>query len=359
MDFSKPQIKTRDIYSALKVISSGNLSQGKNVEVFEKRFASLHKRQFGIAVNSGTSALHLALMAMGFGQGDKVIVPGISFAATANAVALTGATPVFADIDPETFNLDLEAAKTQLGQNVRAVIPVDLFGLPISRQELDDFAREHQIEVLIDSSQSHLATSGAESSIESKFNATYSFYPTKNMTTGEGGMVITNDENLAQNVRMLRNQGMSSQYSYEMVGLNNRMTDIAGAIGVSQLTRLRRNTNKRRDIASIYSSGLRDISSVNIQTTPNEAFHVYHQFTITVVEQRDKFRKALESDGVPTRVYYPQPLNKIKPFFEKHDLPNSKKFSETCLSLPIGPHISQNVAKRVIQKVRRRLEVGW
>lgn len=359
MDFSKPQIKTSDIYGALKALSSGNLAQGKNVEVFEKRFADLHKRQFGIAVNSGTSALHLALMAMGVGRGDKVLVPGISFAATANAVALTGATPVFVDINPDTFNLDLGAAKSQLGQNVRAVIPVDLFGLPISREELDNFASQSRIEVLIDSSQSHLATSGAESYIESKFHATYSFYPTKNMTTGEGGMVITNDENLAQNVRMLRNQGMSSQYRYEMVGLNNRMTDIAGAIGVSQLTRLRRNTNKRREIASVYSFGLQDIGSVHIQTTPNGAFHVYHQFTITVAEQRDKFRKALESDGVPTRVYYPQPLNKIKPFFEKHDLPNAKKFSETCLSLPIGPHISRNTAKRVIQKVRRRLEVGW
>jgi dTDP-4-amino-4,6-dideoxygalactose transaminase len=256
-------------------------------------------------------------MAMGIGLGDKVIVPGISFAATANAVALTGATPVFVDIDPETFNLDLEAAKSQLGQNVRAVIPVDLFGLPISREELDNFARENQLEVLIDSSQSHLATSGAESSIESKFHATYSFYPTKNMTTGEGGMVVTNDDDLAQNVRMLRNQGMSSQYSYELVGLNNRMTDIAGAIGISQLTRLRKNTRKRREIASIYSSGLRDLSTVHIQKTPKETFHAYHQFTITVAEQRDRFREALESDGVPTRVYYPQPLNKIKPFLEE------------------------------------------
>lgn len=357
MKFSTPQIGLKEKIAVLRSLNSKQLSQGKRVNDLEREFSKLHGRAHGVATNSGTSALHLTLIAMGVQPGDEILVPAISFAATANAAAMIRAKPVFIDIDLSTFNMDLDLASERVSNKTRAIIPVDLFGNPISRERLQEFSRTSGLRSLIDSSQSHLAISGAETHVENSFTSTYSFYPTKNMTTGEGGMVLTNDESLANILRMLRNQGMSEDnYQYEMVGLNNRMTDLAASLGLVQLGRLRGFTQHRMAIAEIYKRHLYD---QRLQQAQLGATHVYHQFTFLAPVDRDGLVRALATDGVPTRVYYPKPLNKIKPYFEEQDLPNAKFFSDHCLSLPIGPHITISSAKRVASKVRKRLSSGW
>lgn len=343
--FFRPKVTLVDALGVTRALLSRNIAQGVQVERFEKNFASMHNKAFGIAVNSGTSALHLALLAMGVGSGDKVLVPGVSFAATANAVALTGAKPVFVDISLDNFLLDLAQAQRLDLSDVRAVIPVDLFGLTFPREELVKFAASAGLETLVDASQSHYAARD-EGLAAQEVNATFSFYATKNMTTGEGGMILTNDLDFRNRLRELRNQGMSKTYQYERIGVNNRLTDFQASLGLSQMGRLRKTTTHRAKIARVYERTLGQSPKIRIQHCEPGAQHSRHQFTI-LVENRDNLARSLEEIGVETRVYYPSALNKIKPYFEIDDLPNSNEFVRKCLSLPIGPQITEKKAYKI------------
>ena len=351
--FAKPRLGFGEILSVMSVLRSGNLAQGRKVTELERKFSELHNATQGVAVNSGTSALHLALLAMEIGPGDEVIVPAITFAATANAVAMTGAEPVIADIDPSSYNLSMSSAVDFLSEKTRAVIPVELYGNAVDISEWSEFASNHGLKLVIDSSQSHLASSYGSVPGEYEFVATYSFYPTKNMTTGEGGMALTNNPELARTMRLLRNQGMSETYVYRRPGLNNRMTEIGAAIGLRQLERLKKYTEHRRRIASVYD---RHLEGYILTQSKVERGHVYHQYTILVPGKRDLVAKMLEEAGVPTRIFYPQPLHKIKPYFSEKALPVAEHFSENCLSLPIGPHVSLRSASQIAIQVREVLE---
>ena len=233
----------------MRVLRSGRLVQGQEVAAFEEEFAAIVGGRTCVAVNSGTSALHLGLLAAGIGPGDEVIVPSFTFAATANAVAMTGATPVFADIEPDTFCLDPDAVAAAVTSRTAAVIPVHLYGHPAPWDGLAGVAERHGLLLLEDAAQAHAASYdgipvGALGDV-----AAFSFYATKNMTTGEGGMVVCQDEDVARRVRLLRNQGMEQRYRNEIAGLNNRMTDLAAAMGRVQLQaarRLERGAQSRR-----------------------------------------------------------------------------------------------------------------
>lgn len=346
--FARPNLGCRELLSVLGVLRSGMLSQGEKVEEFENRFSEPHKAIYGVAVNSGTSALHLSLLAMGIGPGDEVIVPAITFGATANAVAMTGGMPVIADIDDKTFNLSLKSASSLLSKRTKAVIPVELFGNPVDIDEWARFAAEHGLKLIFDCSQSHLASDFSSLSENFEFAATYSFYPTKNMTTGEGGIVLTNNNKVAHSIRLLRNQGMSDTYVYERHGLNNRMTEIAASIGLGQLRRLHKFTKHRQKIAEIYNQKLR---GAQLQERDGPGQHVYHQYTVLLQQDRDWIVSKLKELGIPTRIFYPAPLHRIKPFSSQKSLKIAEDFSRRCISLPIGPHISTRYANKIGSKL--------
>ncbi len=248
----RPEFGTEEIEAVERVLKSGMVVQGPEVAAFEEEFSSVVAGRTCVAVNSGTSALHLALVASGIGGGDEVVVPSFTFAATANAVRLCGATPVFADIDPETFNLDPSATAAAVTSRTAALMPVHLFGNPAPMSDLRQIAERHGLLLVEDAAQAHGASldevpAGALGDV-----AAFSFYATKNMTTGEGGMVVVRDPSAARAVRLLRNQGMEKQYLNEVVGYNMRMTDLAAAIGQRPASKTRRDepaqTRSRRGL---------------------------------------------------------------------------------------------------------------
>ena len=246
INVASPDIGRKERKAVDKVLKSGGLAQGPQVLAFENEFSAAVVSNFrSIAVNSGTSALHIMLLAYGIGKGDEVIVPSFSFAATANAVALTGAKPVFVDIDPKTFCIDPKAVDAAVTHKTRAVMAVHLYGMPANMNELISVVNKYDILLFEDAAQAHGAS--IDGNMVGTFGdaAAFSFYPTKNMTSGEGGMIVVYDETIDRRCRMLRNQGMEKRYQNELIGLNNRMTDIHAAIGRIQLKKLKKYNNYR------------------------------------------------------------------------------------------------------------------
>ncbi len=322
------------------VLASGALAQGPRVAAFEEAFSGLVDGRSCVAVSSGTAALHLALLAHGIGGGDEVVVPSFTFAATANAVRLAGAEPVFADIDPSTFSLDAEAVAAAVGFRTAAIVPVHLYGQPADMAAMGEVARRHSLLVLEDAAQAHAASDGGRPAGALGDVAAFSFYATKNMTTGEGGMVVTPDPAVARRVRLLRNQGMERAYENEVVGYNLRMTEVAAAIGVVQLGRLAAFTAQRRANARVLDEALAGHPSVSAPMVRSGAGHVYHQYTVRAAD-RDGLQRRLTKRGIESRVFYPVPVHRLDPFAtSKADLPATDRAVAEVLSVPVGPHLS-------------------
>ena len=330
-----------------RVLASGSLVQGAEVAAFEDEFAKLVDSRPCVAVNSGTSALHLALLAAGIGPGDEVVVPSFTFAATANAVAMTGARPVFADIAPDTFCLDSASLAAAVGPRTAAVIPVHLYGQAADMDEISAVADRHGLLVLEDAAQAHAATQDGRPVGALGDLAAFSFYATKNMTTGEGGMVVCADDDVARRVRLLRNQGMERRYENEVAGLNNRMTDLAAAIGRVQLTRLADWNDRRREVAARYDAGL--VGVVTPVTRPGNV-HVHHQYTVRV-RSRDAVLRAVEDAGVAAAVYYPTPVHRLPAYRTGDDLPETERAAREVMSLPVHPRLSDAEVDRVVDVV--------
>lgn len=361
---AKPLIGTDERNAVDRVISTGMVAQGPEVASFEAEFSEvLVPGAHSVAVNSGTSALHLGLLAAGIGAGDEVIVPAFTFAATANSVALTGATPVFADIDPKTFNLDPASAASAVTERTRAIMPVHLYGQAADMDAFGALAERHDLVVLEDAAQAHASSwDGRPVGAFGAF-AAFSLYPTKNMTSGEGGMVTTNDQEFARRVRVLRNQGMEKQYRNEVVGLNNRMTDIHAAIGRVQLTKILEWTAKRRANAAVLDQGLAGLSGVATPFIADGATHVYHQYTIrlsgSTAQERDAFFKALKDEhGVGAGVYYPVPVNRLDSFLVEADLPQTERAAQEVLSLPVHPALEEDDLQRIVTAVTAVARAG-
>jgi dTDP-4-amino-4,6-dideoxygalactose transaminase len=330
------------------VLAGGGLAQGPRVAAFEEAFSSWVDGRTCVAVNSGTSALHLGMLAAGIGPGDEVVVPSFTFAATANAVKLTGATPVFVDIDPVTFCMDPAAAEAAVTPATKAIMPVHLYGHPADMTRLGALAEQHGLLLIEDAAQAHGASWQGRPVGSFGRAAAFSFYPTKNMTSGEGGMVTTGDDFLARTVRLLRNQGMEARYQNEIVGFNNRMTDIHAAIGLVQLEKLSGWTKQRRSNATYLSAHLR---GVTVPTETNGAHHVYHQYTIRVPGDRDEFARRLADKGVGSGVYYPIPVHRLPSFGLTVDLPVTEEVARDCLSLPVHPSLTEADLERIVTAV--------
>ena len=366
---ARPLIGAEERAAVDAVLAGGMVVQGPQVAAFEEEFSA---RVVGgahcVAVNSGTSAQHLAALASGAGADRRaeVIVPSFTFAATANSVAITGARPVFADIDPVTFTLDPASVEAAVTERTIAIEVVHLYGLPANMPEILDIARRHGLAVWEDCAQAHAAA--IDDKPVGAFGAwgSFSFYPTKNMTSLEGGMVSTADAELARRVRLLRNQGMERQYANEVVGLNNRMTDVAAAVGRVQLTRLAGWTAARRANAAALDAGLADAPGVVTPHVPRGYTHVYHQYTIRLegasAAERDEVARVLrEQWRIGTGVYYPIPnhrLPSLAPYAPGLDLPGTEKAARECLSLPVHPSLSEADLERIVRAVGAAVTAG-
>lgn len=350
---AKPLIGRTERRAVDRVLRSGMIAQGPEVAAFEKEFgAHFVEGRECVAVNSGTAGQHLGQLAAGVGPGDEVIVPSFTFAATGNSVALTGATPVFVDIEPETFGLDPVAVEKAITSKTKGIMPVHLYGHPARMVELEAIAKEHHLEIFEDAAQAHGASlNGRPVGTWGRF-AMFSLYPTKNMTSGEGGMVACDSPELVRAVKLLRNQGQEVQYHNEVIGFNARMTDIHAAIGRAQLTKIDRWTATRQKNAAYLSAG---ITAVATPVTAAGAVHVFHQYTVRVTDDRDGFVKALrEEHGVGSGVYYPIPnhrLPSLAPYAPGLDLPETEKAAREVVSLPVHPSLSRRHLDRIIAAV--------
>ena len=347
---ASPIVGWREIYSVSKVLRSRSLAQGPRVLEFENNFSSLVGERECVAVNSGTSALHVALLSLGIGKGDEVIVPSFTFAATANSVALTGAKPVFVDIDPKTYNIDPSKIESAVSKKTRAIMVVHLYGLPADMKLIKKIALRRNLLLIEDAAQAHMAEINGEKVGTFGDAAAFSFYPTKNMTSGEGGMVVLKAADTAKQARLLRNQGMAVRYQNEIVGFNLRMTDIHAAIGIEQLKKLRKWTEKRQLNANQLNS---EITEVNTPFVPNGFSHVYHQYTVRIESQRDKFSELLTSMGIGNSVYYPTEVHNLPSFKSDLHLDETHKATQQVLSLPIHPRLSKSDLGRIASQVNK------
>jgi perosamine synthetase len=336
---ARPLIGDEERTAVDRVLRSGMIAGGPEVAAFERDFADqLVAGRECVAVSSGTAGLHLGLLAAGVGPGDEVIVPSFTFAATANAVALTGATPVFADIEPDQFCLDAGAVGAAVTERTKGIMPVHLYGHPADMTRLGAVADHHGLAIYEDAAQAHGA--GWQGRPVGTFGAfgLFSLYPTKNMTSGEGGMVSCADAAQAHSIRLLRNQGMQRRYENEVVGFNARMTDIHAAIGRAQLAKLPGWTQQRQENAKFLDANL---CGVVIPPVADGAVHVYHQYTIRIPGDRDGFARALADEhGVSTGVYYPIPSHRLPSFGRTLDLPETERAAREVLSLPVHPALS-------------------
>ena len=358
---AKPIIGQQERDAVDRVLASGMVAQGPEVAAFEQEFADvLVGGRECVAVNSGTSGQHLGMLALGLKPGDEVIVPSFTFAATANSVAVVGATPVFVDVDPETFCMDPAAVRAAITERTVGIQPVHLYGHPAAIDEIMQIAREHELWVLEDAAQAHGATWHGTPVGAFGDAAMFSLYPTKNMTSGEGGMVACADADTARMVRLLRNQGMEKQYANEVAGFNNRMTDIHAAIGRVQLTKVLDWTRTRQENAAFLDENLEGVVTPVVR---EGATHVYHQYTIRVkgasAAERDAFATALrEEHKVGCGVYYPTPVHRLDTFGQELELPVTEMLAREVLSLPVHPSLSAEDLERIVAAVNTVAKAG-
>lgn len=335
---AKPLIGPEEKQAVLEVLDSGILAQGPRVQAFEEAFAAMCGVKHAIATTSGTTALHTALLAHGIGPGDEVITSPFTFIASANSIVFVGAHPVFVDIDPRTFNINPNLIEAAITSRTRAIMPVHLFGLPCDMDAILSIADKYGLIVIEDACQSHGATYKGRK-VGSFGTGAFSLYPTKNMTSGEGGMITTNDDLIADRCRLIRQHGMRRRYYHDELGFNFRMTDIQAALGHEQLKKLEQFNRARQENARYLSAHLTGVITPYL---PEGYEHVFHQYTVRVPNgQRQALMEHLSQRGIGTAVYYPVPVHRQTFYIEKLQynvtLPEAERAAEEVLSLPVHP----------------------
>lgn len=352
-----------EIEAVVEVLESGYLRQGERTAEFEEMFAEKMDASHAIAVSSGTAALHMAYLTL-INEGDEVLVPSFSHISTASMVDFAGGTPIFCDIDERRFTIDLDSAANQITPGTEAIVPVHLFGNACDIDAVTDFADEHGLSIVWDCAQAHRTRYQGKDVGSYDDIATYSFYPTKNMTTSEGGMIVTNCDEIDRVCRLLRSHWQTDKYYHPDVGFNYRMTDIAAAIGIQQLKKLDEFNRKRRENATFLTRFLKDVDGIVTPLVPDGIEHTFHQYTILIEpdeigRSRDEFSSELETEGVESAVHYPRPIHE-QPAFEavarNLSLPVSEDLSDRILSLPVHPWLEQQHLEQIVDGVRRTVE---
>jgi perosamine synthetase len=361
IDLTKLLIGKEEKKAVLEVLKSGNLAQGEKVNKLEDQFVILTGAKYAIAVSSGTAALHTALHAVGIVVGDEVITTPFTFVATANSILMQGAKSVFVDIKYNTFNIDPAKIEKAITKKTKAIIAVDLFGQPANYQEIRKIAKKYNIIVIEDAAQSIGAAYNEEAAGNLADISCFSLYATKNIMSGEGGMITTNDKKLAEKARRFRNHGRDEKdsYGYLELGYNYRLTDLQAAIALEQLKKLGFITITRQKNAEMLNKGLSNISGLVLPFTEKYRTHVYHQFTIKITNQfkltRNALRQYLLKHGIQSNIYYPIPLFAFPHLSSGKNINNfqvTKQVVNEVLSLPVHPLLKTTEIKYIIKTIQ-------
>jgi len=358
-----PQIGREEIQMVSKVLKSrvltGRFGSGPMAKQLEKGFAKFVKAKHAVAVNSGTAALHLALWVAGITTNDEVILPSFTFISSAEAVALTGARPVFVDINPQTYNIDPEKIEAAITGKTRAIVPVDLYGLSAEMDAIKEIAEKHNLTIVEDAAQAHGASFKGKPPGSFATMACWSFYASKNMTTGEGGMITTNNDQYADALRFMRSHGETQEYVSTMLGHNYRMPEIEAAIGIAQLKKLPTFIEKRRRNAKLLTEKLVGTKRVVLPTEPKGYRHSWYLYTVRIRKGygkvRDKIVDDLRKQGVGAAVYYHIPIHQM-PFyrqFGKYRLPKTEKIAQQVFSLPVHPSVTAKDIDCIVESVKQ------
>ncbi len=349
---AKPFIGDEEIKEVEAVLKSGYIAQGLKVAEFEGRFAEYIGTGHAVATSSGTTALHVALLCAGIGKGDEVITTPFSFAATANSILYVDAKPVFVDINPKTYNINPEKIEEAITDKTKAILPVHLYGQPADMDPICKIAKDHDLKVIEDAAQAHGAVYKGHKVGSIGDMACFSFYPTKNITTSEGGMITTDEDAFDKDARALRAHGESERYEHVILGYNFRMTDIAAAIGVVQLRRLEEFNEKRIENAEYLTEHINTIEGIEPPYVAENVRHVFHQYTIRVKNgKRDELREFLNDEGIGTGIHYPKPIYKQKLYEDlgyTADCPEAEKAAAEVLSIPVNPALSAEDLGKIV-----------
>ncbi|NMB54012.1 MAG: DegT/DnrJ/EryC1/StrS aminotransferase family protein [Leptolinea sp.] len=359
INMARPQIGDDEKKAVLEVLDSGIIAQGPRTKAFEEAFASMCTTKHAIATSSGTTALHVAMLAHKIGAGDEVITSAFTFIASANSVLFTGGRPVFVDIDPRTFNLNVDQIEAAITPRTKAILPVHLFGLCCDMDRIMSIAKKHNLVVIEDACQSHGATYKGKKA-GSFGTGTFSLYPTKNITSGEGGMITTSDDAIDEACRVIRNHGMRKRYYHDELGFNFRMTDMHAAIGLAQISKLEKFNKKRQENAAYYDKNLKGVITPFV---PDGCGHIYHQYTVRVPNgKRDALRAYLAEHEIGSEVYYPVPIHKqsfyIKEYGYNISLPETEKAANEVLSIPVHPGITAEDREKVANTINEFMAKG-
>jgi dTDP-4-amino-4,6-dideoxygalactose transaminase len=349
---AKPLIGEEEKTAVMKVLDSGMLAGGPRTEEFEKKFAEYVGTKYAIATTSGTTALHLGLLALGINKGDEVIIPSFSFIASVNSILFCNAIPKFCDVDEKTFNIDVNKIEKIITSKTKAIMPVHLYGMSADMKLIQEIADKNDLMVIGDAAQAHGASLNGKMVGSFGDLECFSFYPTKNMTTGEGGMITTNDFELFEKADSIRNHGREKTkwgYEHGHIGYNYRMTDIASAIGLVQLKKLPVFLKKRRANAKFYNEHLK---SVEIPYVIKGAEHAYHQYTVKS-KNRESLIENLRKNEIGYGIYYPKPLHHYPHLeeFAHSDLKKSEHLAKVSLSLPVHPALAEKDLEKVVSVV--------
>ncbi|MBI5187642.1 MAG: DegT/DnrJ/EryC1/StrS family aminotransferase [Nitrospirae bacterium] len=344
-----------EVFSVLtEILESSQYILGPKVSEFEKKIADYHGVREAIGVASGTDALHLSIEALGIGEGDEVITTPFTFFATVEAILYTGATPVFADIEPDTLNIDVSQIEAKITEKTKAVLPVHLFGHPSDMEGIQKIAEKYNLKVIEDCAQAFGAAINGKRLGSFGDAGCFSFYPSKNLGGyGDGGMIILNDSMVADTIRKLRNHGSKGSYRHESVGFNSRLDELQAGILLVKLKHIDEYNRKRRQNAALYNELLS--GKVKCPVEKDGAYHVYHQYTI-MSERRDEIQKRLKGNGVSSVIYYPVPLHLQEALnflgYKNGDLPVAEKAAREVLSLPIYPELEESAIVKIAEIIR-------
>lgn len=360
----EPLLGEKELQNVIECIKSGWISgKGKYIKEFEERFARYCGARYGISTTSGTTALHLAMLALGIGKGDEVIVPDFTMIASANSVVYVGAKPVWVDAEPYTWNIDPSKIEEKITRNTKAIMPVHIYGHPVDMDPILEIAKERELLVIEDAAEAHGSEYKGKGVGCLGDVGCFSFYANKIITTGEGGMVVTNDENIAERARLFKDLYFDEErkYAHQQIGFNFRMTNMQAAMGIAQLERINELVKTKRKVANLYNSLLKDVKGV---TTPPEAGwakNVYWMYTILIEDEfgmnRDTVKKGLEKRGIDTRFAF-SPMHR-QPCFAKlgfygrdKDYPVAEELSRKGLYLPSGLTLKEEQIRYIVDTLK-------